>query len=537
MYDNQRNKHTHRSHAPLASGKETQQFLEALHQFGETRRQQLLTYRVELQERFDAGFRPTLNPDTLHIRSGAWRVTDIPADLRDRRVEITGPPERKMIVNALNSGAQVFMADFEDACSPSWSNICAGQFYLWQAVRRQIDFSDEVRGKAYLLNERTATLMIRPRGWHLNERHINIQGKPMSATLFDTGLFLFLNAHSLIAQGSGPYLYLPKIENQHEAAYWADLLDYLVRYLRLPEGCLKVTVLIETITAAFEMEEILYALRHYIVGMNAGRWDYLFSIIKKFRHDPRFLLPDRARVNMTTPFMTTYAERLVDVCRRRGAAPIGGMSAFVPSNLDEVNRHAMAQVKADKEREQQQGFVGTWVAHPALVPVAHSVFTLESSAIHSTTPAEADGSRNDSQRTEPEEEAHDLLRIIEHGPITELGMRSNIRVGLHYLAHWLAGRGAVTIHNLMEDTATAEIARAQLWQWLRHRVKLDDGRLCTPELFDTLLHEEIRSLPYALSDKPDALRQLTQATRLFKQLVVSMEFEEFLTLSAYEFID
>jgi malate synthase len=361
----------------------------------------------------------------------------------------------------------------------------------------------------------------------------------MSATLFDTGLFLYLNAHSLVAQGSGPYLYLPKIENQHEAAYWADLLDYLVRSLGLPEGCLKVTVLIETITAAFEMEEILYSLRHYAVGMNAGRQDYLFSIIKKFRHDPRFLLPDRSRLDWTTPFMTTYAERLVDVCRRRVAAPIGGMNPFVPSSLDEVNRHAFEQVIADKKRALQQGFVGTWVGHPALVPVAHSVFTLESSAIHSTTPAEADGSLHDSQRTRPEEEeaAHDLLRMVEHGPITELGMRNNIRVGLHYLAHWLAGRGSVPIHNRMEDTATAELARAQLWQWLRHRVKLDDSRLCTPELFDTLLHEEIRSLPYALSDKPDALRQLTQATRLFKQLVISMEFEEFLTTSAYDLIE
>jgi malate synthase len=517
--------------------KEIQQFLEALHHFGETRRQQLLTNRIELQEHFDAGFRLTLNPKTLPIRSGDWRVTDIPADLSDRRVEITGPPEREIIVNALNSGAQVFVADLEDTFSPSWSNICAGQFNLWQAVRRPIDFRDEERGEAHLSNERTATLMLRPRGWHLNERHINIQGKPMSATLFDTGLFLYLNAHSLIAQGSGPYLYLPKIENQHEAAYWADLLDYLVRSLGIPEGCLKVTVLIETITAAFEMEEILYALRHYVVGMNAGRGNYLFSIIKKFRHDPRFLLPDRSQVGRMEPFMTSFAERLVDVCRRRGAAPIGGMSAFVPSSLDEVNRHAMAEVKADLERVQQLGFVGTWVTHPALVPVAHAVFILESSAIHSTTPAEADGRLHNSQRTGPEEEeeaARDLLRIVEHGPITELGMRNNIRVGLHHLAYWLAGRGAVPIHNQMEDTATAELARAQLWQWLRHRVKLDDGRLCTPELFDTLLHEEIRSLPYALSDKPDALRQLTQATRLFKQLVISMEFEEFLTLPAYE---
>ncbi|NBU70566.1 MAG: hypothetical protein EBS53_03820, partial [Bacteroidetes bacterium] len=260
--------------------REIRQFLEALHQFGEAGRQALLNNRSRLQERFDAGYRPTPLPETQDIRSGSWRVTDIPLDLRDRRVEITGPPERKMIVNALNSGAQVFMADFEDACSPSWGNICAGQYYLWQAVRRQIDFRDEERGKAYVLNERTATLMVRPRGWHLNERHINIQGKPMSATLFDTGLYLFLNAQTLIDQGSGPYLYLPKIENHQEAAYWASVLDYMVRYLRLPEGILKVTVLIETITAAFEMEEILYALRHYIVGMNAGRWDYLFSIIK-----------------------------------------------------------------------------------------------------------------------------------------------------------------------------------------------------------------------------------------------------------------
>lgn len=543
--------------------REIRQFLEALHQFGEAGRQALLNNRSRLQERFDAGYRPTPLPETQDIRSGSWRVTDIPLDLRDRRVEITGPPERKMIVNALNSGAQVFMADFEDACSPSWGNICAGQYYLWQAVRRQIDFRDEERGKAYVLNERTATLMVRPRGWHLNERHINIQGKPMSATLFDTGLYLFLNAQTLIDQGSGPYLYLPKIENHQEAAYWASVLDYMVRYLRLPEGILKVTVLIETITAAFEMEEILYALRHYIVGMNAGRWDYLFSIIKKFRHDPHFLLPDRARVTMTAPFMTAYAERLVDVCQRRGAAPIGGMSAFVPSSHEEVNRYAFAQVKADKLREQQQGFVGTWVAHPALVAVAHSVFTAESMTARASPPSEANPNLDHARKTsttaaassdashlfadplgighpqllEHDTASVDLLQVIEHGPITELGMRNNIRVGLLYMAHWLAGKGAVTVNNLMEDAATAEISRAQLWQWLRHRVVLDDGRTCTPELFDTLLHEEIRSLPFELADKPDALRQLTQAIRLFKQMVTSMDFEEFLTLPAYELID
>ena len=528
--------------------KEIRRFLESLHHFGEARRQQLLQQRAEQQKRFEAGGLPTSNPETHSIRIDTWRVTDIPHDLRDRRVEITGPPERKMIINALNSGAQVFMADLEDACSPTWNNICSGQFHLWQAIRRQIDFTDEARGKDYKLNSRTATLVVRPRGWHLNERHIKIQGQPMSATLFDAGLYLLLNARELIERGSGPYLYLPKIENHHEAAFWADVLDYITRYLRLPENAIKVTVLVETITAAFEMEEILYALRPYIVGMNAGRWDYLFSIIKKFRHDPRFLLPDRSRVTMSAPFMTAYAERLVEVCQRRGAAPIGGMSAFVPSSLPEVNRHAFEQVKADKQREKSQGFAGTWVAHPDLVPVAHSVFTETDETPRGGEPS--NGDHGGTAVTNPaalgtghpepelnEANAQKLLAIVEHGPITELGMRNNIRVGLQYLAHWLSGKGAVTVHNLMEDAATAEIARAQLWQWLRHRVILEDGRVCTPELFDSLLHEEIRSLPFELANKPDVLQQIPQATRLFKQLVTQMEFEEFLTLPAYELID
>jgi len=542
--------------------KEIRQFLESLHLFGEARRQQLLGKRTELRKRYGTGIRPEPNPECKHIRTSPWQLTNIPPDLRNRRVEITGQPGRINIINALNSGAQLYMADFGAACAPSWNNICAGHYYLWQAVRRQIDFVDEEDGKEYSLNRNTATLEVRLRGLHLNERHINIKGQPMCAALFDAGLFLFLNARELIDRGSGPYLCLSNIENQQEAIFWADVLDYITRYLKLPAQCIKLSLLIDSITAAFEMEEILHALRHYAVCTKASWCDYLFSIVKNFQHDPDFVLPDRAQISLHSPFMKVFARRLVEVSTRRGAVPVGGMSAAMPGNLEEVNRYAFEQLKDDKLLERKIGFLGVRVAHPSHVGVAQSTFAEEltdtTAFAHpnggalgvqkSTTTGNAAASdliaagamNGNTGHPNPEgqdAEAQELLKIMENGTASELAVRNHIRVGLLYLSHWLSGNGSVTVHHQYQDTSSAELARAQLWQWLRHRIKLDDGRSCTPELFDALLHEEIRSIPFELSTKPLALRQLTQATRLFKCLVTDIEFKEFLTDSAIELID
>jgi malate synthase len=543
--------------------KEIRQFLGSLHLFGEGRRQQLLRERTQQRERFAAGVRPEPKKEYLHIRTSPWKVTDIPPNLRDRRVEITGQPGRINIINALNSGAQLFMADMGAACTPTWNNICAGHYYLWQAVRRQIDFVDEEDGKVYALNRNTATLAVRLRSLHLNERHINIKGQPMCAALFDTGLFLFLNAHALIERGSDPYLCLSNIENHQEAIFWADVLDYITGYLKLPSECIKLTLFIDSITAAFEMEEILHALSRYTVGMKAAWCDYLFSVIKNFRHDPDFILPDHLQIGLQSPVLNAFARRLVEVCNRRGALPLGGMSAVMPDSFEEVNRYAFEQLKAETLLERGLGFAGVSGAHPRIVGVVQSIFSeeitypnghayptqgalqaLKTKTKGDFTPSDsiADHLANNCGMGHPNPEgqdagAQDLLKIGENGPATELALRNNIRVGLLYLSHWLSGNGSVTIHNLHRDASSAELARAQLWQWLRHRVKLDDGRSCTPELIDAFFHEEIRSIPFVLSTKPEALRQLTQATRLFRRLVTDMEFEEFLTNPAIELID
>jgi malate synthase len=431
---------------------EAKAFLSDLHRKFNPKRLRLLEMRKERQERLDRGEIPSFPEATRPLREDlSWKVQSPPKDLQVRTVEITGPVERKMMINALNSGADLFMADFEDALSPTWENVIQGQQNLIDAVRGTIQFKS-AEGKEYKLNEKTATLAVRPRGWHLPEKHFMVDGEPISGSIFDFGLYLFHNAHALIEKGSGPYYYIAKLENHHEAALWSELFVYAEELLKLPRRSIKVTVLIETILAAFEMEEILYSLKDYIVGLNAGRWDYIFSIIKKFSHKRDFLFPDRAEITMGTPFMESYAARLVEVCRKRRAQPIGGMSAFIPSRKDaELNAKAMAKVTEDKQREAAQGFIGAWVAHPDLVSVVRDAF-------NSATPLK-----------EAPISAKELLNFtIPNGKITEEGVKQNVEVFLEYLEAWLSGQGAVAIHNLMEDAATAEISRAQLWQWVHH---------------------------------------------------------------------
>lgn len=490
-------------------------------------RQTLLTQRGERQERINGGELPHFLASTRYIRDDAgWQVGSIPDDLQERRVEITGPIDRKMMINALNSGANVFMADFEDANSPTWENLMSGHRNLRDAINRTITFENP-DGKQYRLNEETAVLFVRPRGWHLTEKHIVIDGEPISASLFDFGMYFFHQAAELLQRGSGPYFYLPKLESHLEARLWNDVVDFAQDELGIPRGTVKVTVLIETILAAFEMEEILYELRDHIVGLNAGRWDYLFSIIKKFHKHPQFLLPDRSQLTMTTPFMRAYAELLVKTCHKRGAHAIGGMAAFIPSRKDaEVNAIALAKVSDDKIRESLDGFDGTWVAHPDLVPIARKPFddTL-GSAPH----------QKQLMRDDVIVNGEDLLNFtVPNGAITEAGMRNNISVGLQYIESWLRGVGAVGIFNLMEDAATAEISRSQLWQWLHHvNAILDDGRKITQTLYRTLRNEELKKIEWAIGNEAFVESQYGVACELFDELVLSEHFEEFLTLSAY----
>jgi len=496
-------------------------FMQALARRFEGPRQKLLEARKLRQLSFDAGVLPDFPSETASIRAADWQVGPIPADLMDRRVEITGPVDRKMIINALNSGAKVFMADFEDASSPRVDQMLQGQQNLYDAIRRQIDFTDE-KGKAYALQAKTATLIIRPRGWHLTMQPNPLSELAISASLFDFGTYCFLNARELQARGSGPYFYLPKLENRFEAALWADVFAFTEASLGLSPGTIKVTVLIETITAAFEMEEILFVLKKHITGLNAGRWDYIFSIIKKFKEHRSFILPDRKLVSMKSPFMAAYAIRLVQICHHRAAHAIGGMSAFIPSKDEATNRLAFAQVQADKEREARLGYDGTWVAHPHMVGIAQEEFD----KILGTEPHQ--------KSCQPEGDflASDLLNVAVHGPITEAGVRLNIQVGILYLSHWLAGQGAVAIHNLMEDAATAEISRAQLWQWLRHAVVLEDGRRFTSDLYDSWVREEIAAVNQQLIVHPEAWHRLPDAIRIFQKLTIQSEFAEFLTLEA-----
>jgi len=494
------------------------------------RREELLARRQERYAALADGRDPGFLSDTAHIRADdSWTVATAPPDLLDRRCEITGPTDRKMLVNALNSGARVFMADFEDSNTPTWDNLVQGQLNLLDAVERRIDFTS-TEGKHYRLAERTATLVVRPRGWHLVEKHLLVDGAPMSGSLFDFGLYVFHAGRRQLARGSGPYLYLPKLESHLEARLWNDVFLHTQAALGIPRGTIRATCLVETILAAFEMDEILFELREHSAGLNAGRWDYIFSVIKNFRaRGAEFLLPDRAQVTMTAPFMRAYTELLVATCHRRGAHAIGGMAAFIPSRRDaEVTERALAQVRADKEREAGDGFDGTWVAHPDLVPVATEVFD----TVLGERPNQIDRRRDDVQIT-----AADVLDVRSaSGEITEAGLRNNVSVALQYLASWLAGTGAVAVNNLMEDVATAEISRSQVWQWVHNAARLTDGRPVTRELVRALTDEELGALRAARGDGFDEER-FAAARDVFDHVALSDDFADFLTLSAYDRLD
>jgi malate synthase len=491
-------------------------------------RQELLLKRVERQAAIDAGVRPDFLAETAAIRAGEWTVAPIPADLMDRRVEITGPSsDRKMVINALNSGAKIFMADFEDANTPNWENTIQGQINLRDAIDRTIDYTSP-EGKAYALKDQTAVLLVRPRGWHLPEKHVLIDGQPVSGALLDFGLYFFHNAKNLLANGSGPYFYLPKLESHLEARLWNDVFVLAQQELGVPHGSIRATVLIETILAAFEMDEILYELRDHSAGLNCGRWDYIFSCIKKFRSHQEVVFPDRALVTMTTHFMRSYSLLAIKTCHHRNIHAVGGMSAFIPVRNDqEANQRAFAQVRADKEREASDGHDGTWVAHPGLVPVALEVFNRVM-----PQPNQIDRKREDVHVS-----AADLIQFAE-GPITEQGLRTNISVAIQYIEAWLGGQGAVPIFNLMEDAATAEISRSQVWQWIhRDTGALADGRKVTVELVRQMTGEELEKIKGAVGDKRYAGGHYQRATDLFDRLVTSDTFEEFLTLPGYQYLD
>jgi malate synthase len=502
-------------------------FVAALAQRFGPRVDELLARRRARQAEIDAGAMPDFLPDTAHVRAGDWRVGEIPADLRDRRVEITGPVDRKMIINALNSGAKVFMADFEDSMTPTWDNLVLGQIALRDAVARTISFTSP-EGKRYQLNDQVATLFVRPRGWHLPEKHVEHGGRPMPGGLFDFGLYLFHNAVGLPAIGTGPYFYLPKLESHLEARLWAEVFRFAEDTLGLARGTIKCTVLIETILAAFEIEEILYELREHIVALNCGRWDYIFSFIKKFQDFPEFTLPDRHHVTMTTHFLRSYSQLVIKTCHRRGALAIGGMAAQIPIKGDpEANEAAIAKVRADKEREAGDGHDGTWVAHPGLVPVAMEVFDR-----HMPAANQLERLREDVQVS-----AADLLKMPE-GEISEAGLRSNISVGVQYMAAWLGGNGCVPLYNLMEDAATAEIARAQIWQWIRHpQGVLADGRRVTFALYEQLRDEELAKIRDEVGEQAFASGNYLEAAALLDRITGERRCMDFLTLVAYEAID
>ncbi len=492
-------------------------FVAELHQRFDARRRELLAARTERQQRFDAGELPDFSEETRHIRESDWTVGPIPADLLDRRVEITGPTNAKMVINALNSGAKVFMADFEDATAPVWDELVQGQINLRNRWLGKLDYTDPDSGKHYAIGPNPAVLLVRPRGWHLPERHVTVDGQPVAGALVDFGLYLWHCARLAMGAGSGPYFYLPKLESRHEAALWSDVFEFAEEWLGLDRGTIKATVLIETLPAAFEMDEILHALRENIVGLNCGRWDYIFSYIKRLGRSPDRLTPDRSAMTMDKAFLAAYSLRLVATCHRRGAFAMGGMSAFIPVKGDEAaNAAALDKVRADKLREVTNGHDGTWVAHPALVPVAMEAFAglLASNQI-SLIPKEVPGRH--------------MMLAMHQGPRTEAGARENIRVAVQYIAAWLGGRGAVPLYNLMEDAATAEICRAQLWQWLRFEAPFDDGRRFSLDLFEDWLADDLSALGNLPNLKP--------AARLLHELVTADEFEEFLTLPAYELLD
>ena len=497
-------------------------FVAKLHRAFEPRRQEVLARRAARQKEFDAGAKPDFLSATKKIRESDWTVAPQPRDMLDRRVEITGPTDRKMVINALNCGASTFMADFEDANCPTWHNMLDGQVNLRDAVRRTISL--EQNGKRYQLNDQTAVLIPRPRGWHLDEKHVLVDGKPVSGGIFDFALFFFHNAAELLARGSGPYFYLAKMESHLEARLWNDIFDFSEDELKIPRGSIKATALIETVVAAFEMDEILYELRSHSAGLNIGRWDYIFSCIKKFRSNQDFCLADRSQVTMLAPFMRAYALLLVKTCHRRGAPAMGGMAAQIPIKNDPAaNEAAIEKVRQDKLREVTDGCDGTWVAHPGLVPVAKQVFDQ-----HMPQPNQYARQRPDVNVT-----AKDLLDFQPEKPITEAGVRNNISVGIQYLGAWLAGNGCVPVFNLMEDAATAEISRSQIWQWMRSpKGVLEDGRKVTAELFKRLLAEELAKVKAAYSEG-----KYDEGARLFERITTDDDYVEFLTLPAYDLID
>ena len=502
--------------------KEAIVFLTKLHRKYNNRRLELLTMRAQRQKAIDSGQLPDFLAQTKAIREDAsWKTASCPPDLEKRHVEITGPVEAKMMINALNSGADTFMADFEDALSPSWSNVMTGQLNLMHAIQGSLTYTSP-EGKKYQLHDKTAVLMVRPRGWHLDEKHFVIDGRPISASIFDFGLYVFHNAKNLLKKGSGPYLYLPKLESHLEARLWNEIFVTAEKELGLANGQIRATVLIETILAAFEMEEILYELKDHCLGLNAGRWDYIFSIIKKFHNQKDFTLPDRSQITMTVPFMRSYTNLLIQTCHKRGAHAMGGMAAFIPSRKNaELNATALAKVTEDKERESKDGFDGTWVAHPDLVPVAMKAF----SAALQGKPHQKERLREDVKV-----QGADLLIFnVPNGTISENGLRQNISICLQYLQAWLDGQGAVALFNLMEDAATAEISRAQIWQWIHQsKAKLPDGRPITPELYQLFALEECEKMPK--TDKSEL------AKKILDKLVCNEQFEEFFTLLAYPYL-
>ncbi|MBM7610726.1 malate synthase [Lysinibacillus composti] len=501
-------------------------FLLQLHEKFDGRRKELLQRRATRQKRLDAGEKLDFLVETKHIREGKWTIAPLPKDLQDRRVEITGPAvDRKMVINALNSGAKMFMACFEDASTPTWENMIAGQINMRDAVKRTIELTQASNGKQYKLKEQSAVLLVRPRGLHLLEKNVLINGEAMSGSLFDFGLYFFHNAKEALARGTGPYFYLPKLESHLEARLWNDVFVYAQEYLGIPQGTIKATVLIETIVAAFEMDEILYELREHSAGLNCGRWDYIFSYIKRLRNNSEVILPDRGQVTMTVPFMRAYTSLCIQTCHKRNAPAIGGMAAQIPVKNDEqANEMAFEKVREDKRREATDGHDGTWVAHPGLVPVAMEQFDAVMK-----TPNQIDKKREDVAVT-----AEDLVAVPE-GTITEGGLRVNVSVGVQYIASWLRGNGAAPINNLMEDAATAEISRTQVWQWIRHeKGKLEDGRNITLPFVLDILQEELENIKEAVGGHAYGSGLYKEAADLFKNLIEQDEFVEFLTLPGYE---
>ena len=508
-------------------------FISDLHQLFNSKRLHLLEERKKVQEKINKGWLPDFLDETQQIRDSSWTILSTPDDLLDRRVEITGPPIRKMIINALNSGAKTFMADFEDSLSPTWQNLLEGQYYLIQANKRQIDFTDPENGKDYKLIDKPAVLIVRPRGWHLPEKHFKINNEDISGSLFDFGVYLFHNYKVLQENGTGPYYYLPKMENHKEARLWAEVFKFSEEKFNLSKGTIKVTVLIETILASFEMDEILYELKDNIVGLNCGRWDYIFSFIKRFRNRADFILPDRSLVSMRVHFMKSYSELLIQTCHKRRAHAIGGMAAQIPiKNNEEENRKSIQKVYDDKLIEVYNGHDGTWVAHPALVSVAKDVFDR-----HLEYPCQLGNKREDIKVT-----ANDLLKLPVKtaggriGIITEKGIRTNINVGILYIEAWLNGNGCVPLYNLMEDAATAEISRAQIWQWLKHQAKTVDKKEITVEYFNKLLKEEVKKIKLNIGEEKYNNGKFKEASDIFYTMSTSEDFEEFLTLPAYKLI-